>query len=281
MRRGVLGCLVAACLIAGLGPPAAAQPLEVVTTRVRVIFDDPELEAYARKVAATAERALEEVAALFGIEPVPVVLKLDGDSDTFNAFAAVVPRPEVDLRALFPLASPIGLRAEDPTRLLLLHELTHVVQLSFTESASGGGGLPRLGLVGEGVASPPPSWFLEGIATWVESDLTAGGRRDEARTPGLLERLATEGTWPSLAEAGLSTYAPWPGASTRYLLGVGFVDHLVREHGFDAILETLRQYNGGGFFGDFSTAWEKATGTSPRRRLGGLEGRPRGIRGGP
>ena len=239
---------------------AAAQTQEVVARHVRVIFEDPALEGYARRVAATAEEALGRVADLFGVEPGPVVLNLDGDSDTFNAFAFPLPRPGVELRALFPVLGPVGFRAEDLTRLLLLHELTHVVQFAFDEGIPGAEGLPRLGLVGETVAAPPPSWFIEGIATWVESEFTAGGRRDEARTRGLLEQLALEGSWPSLTEAGLGTHASWPGGETRYLLGVGFVAYLMDRYGFDALLETLRRYNAGTPFTPFASAWRRVTG---------------------
>ncbi len=103
---------------------------------------------------------------------------------------------------------------------------------------------------------------MEGVATWVESTLSGGGGRlNDARVRGLLASLALEGSWPDLRDASLSTYAPWPGGQTRYLLGAGFIEHLVARHGFGTLRSTLRSYNAGGLLGDFSAAWSAAAGT--------------------
>ena len=240
-------------------PPFAYATLEVRGELVRVLFDDPALESYARRVAATADAALLEVAALFAVEPPPVVLVIDQRSDVFNAVAPPLPRPTVSLRPLFPLRGETGFGARDPLRLLLLHELTHDVQLGYAALPAGAAPLERIGLVGEQLARPSPLWFIEGIATWVESTLNeGGGRLQDARTRGLLDSLALEGDWPTLTEAGLASYAAWPGRQTRYLVGSGFVDHLVAAHGFEAFLATLRAFNGGGLLGDFAGAWRRA-----------------------
>lgn len=232
---------------------------EVLSPRVRVLYSEPRLALYAQDLAAAAERALDILAPYFGEPARPITINLRDDTDLFNAFATPLPRPNAALWALFPNAGAVGLRAEDPLFLVALHELTHNLQLSYTERL---GGAPlRFGLVGQNVARVTPPWFTEGLATWFESEHTAGGRRDAALTKGILETLALADAWPTLTEVSLGNYSAWPGGNTRYLLGVGFVDYLVKNHGLETILELLQTYNSGSFLGTFSSAWQRAVGT--------------------
>lgn len=241
--------------------PFALATQEVVAPHVRVLFDNPELESYAQQVAFQAERALEVLIPLFDHEPQPITIIIDDTTGIYNAVASPLPRPRVALRPLFPLNAEIGYRTRNALYLLLLHELTHNVQLTYTARPADAPEPLHLGLVGEGVARVPPSWFVEGIATWAESQYSAGGRRDDALTIGLLRTAALGDNFPTLTEASLISYQNWPGGMTRYLFGVGFVDYLIMEHGFEAMLATLRHYNAGGFFGTFSAAWQEAVGT--------------------
>ena len=235
---------------------------EVVAPNVRVLYTDEAVAPYAQRVAAKAEDALEVLIPLFGAPERPIVINLRNDTDVFNAFATPLPRPSLGVRALFPVNGTVGYRASDPLLLLLLHELTHIEQLTYTKTKEGEEEDPlRFGLVGEGVATVPPTWLLEGIATWVESEYTDGGRLEDGVTVGLLETLAVSEDWPTLTEAGLADFDGWPGGSTRYLLGAAFLDYLIDKHEFEAVLATLRAYNGGGLFRDFSGAWRRAVET--------------------
>ena len=235
---------------------------EVVAPRVRVIFEDPALEGYAQRVAGEAERALDVLIPLFGYEPAPITLTVENTTDVYNATASALPRPSVATRALFPTDISLGYRAEDDLYLLLLHELTHVMQLRYTASPEGAPSGLKLGLVGEGVAALPPGWFVEGLAVWTESEYTRGGRRDDALTTGLVRSAALSEAWPSLEEVSTSSYSAWPGGNARYLYGVGFVDYLIGKYGFDTLLATLRTYNTRGLFTTFADAWQAAAGVS-------------------
>jgi hypothetical protein len=229
---------------------------EVVAPRVRVLFDDPALEAYAQRVANEAERALEVLLPFFDFQPPPLTLLLKDDGDVYNAFALALPRPTTVLPALFPSEVQLGYGAEDDLFLLLIHELTHNLHFAYTEGAPGLG----LGFVGETVAALPPAWFIEGLAVWTESEFTRGGRRDDALTRGLRASAALGGTWPSLAAAGLTTYSDWPGGLTRYLYGVGFVDYLLGRYGLTSLRAALRRYNAASPLSLFADAWREAAG---------------------
>lgn len=266
----ILGNLPFALFLVGLlvqAPFASAQDglrrewQEVVTPRTRVLFDDPAIAPYAAQVAIRAEAALTELSRLFGTDPPLTTIELDAHTDSYGAIAPPLPRPRVVLPALFPALPEVDLRARDPLYTLLLHELTHTLQLSFLERPAGVAELPRLGVVGEAVAPLPPGWLLEGLAVWLANTLSPGSPEVDARTRGVLHSLALEGAWPTLADASLLSHSRWPGGETRYLLGGAFVGYLVEHQGWDSLLAALREANAGWYPLPFEEAWRRANGT--------------------
>jgi len=245
----------------GLAFPWAGATRVVRAPYVRVLYDQPALAGYAQQVARAAETELVRVAALFGRDPFPVRVRLQSGDDQFNAFAMPIPRPHVALRALFPLDGALGFHTADPTELVLRHELTHLVQLTDKRVPHGAARLPDIGLVGQGSAVLPPAWLLEGIATWVESTGGLGGRLHDARTRALLWTLAADGSMPTLSDVSLVSFQAWPGGRARYLLGASFIDRLVHEHGFGALVEALHVFQAGAYLVPFADAWKRAVGT--------------------
>lgn len=231
----------------------------VVSPRVHVLFDDPSLTPYAKRVAATAEEVLDTLIPLFGFTPRTITLRLDDATDIYNGLASALPRPNIGLTTLFPTDVALSYRAESDLRLLLTHELTHLMQFAYLEGR--GNGL-RFGFVGENVANVPPEWLVEGLAVWDESEFTTGGRRDDALTRDIVESTALAGTWPSLADASLLTYDSWPGTQTKYVFGVGFTDYLIHKYGYEAVKKSLAQHNATGFFRPFATSWQRAVGSN-------------------
>jgi WD40-like Beta Propeller Repeat len=248
----------ACCILFNLG---LAQQ-EIVGTRVRVLFENPLLESYAQQVALDAETALDILSQYFGEPKQPITITINNNSDVFNAFGSPLPRPKASVRALFPSEGLLGFGAKSELFLLLIHELTHVTQLTYTEIPEDAVALPQLGLVGENTAQVPPMWFLEGIAVWIESEYTEGGRREDALTQGLLETLALSEDFPTLTEVSLSSFGDWPGGNARYLLGVSFLQHLIDAYGVEAVLATLRDYNAGFVLTTFADAWQRVTGAN-------------------
>jgi hypothetical protein len=235
---------------------------EVVAPRVKVIYAEPFLADYAQEVARDAEASLDILSRYFGEPKETITVTINNNSDVFNAFGSPLPRPKVSVRTLFPNDALLGFGAKDELFLLLLHELTHVQQLTYTETNQGAFSLPPLGIIGQKTAQVPPMWFLEGIAVWIESEHTEGGRRDDALTKGLLYTLALSEDFPTLTDVSLSSYAAWPGGNARYLLGVSFLQHLIDAYGIEAVLATLREYNSSGVLGTFAEAWQRVTGSS-------------------
>ncbi len=234
---------------------ASAQ--EMSTAHFRVIYDSEDQRPFAEQIAQMAESALATLEPLFGLPDKPVVLVLEDETDSYNAFATLLPRPNIHLRSLFPLDGGLGFGAENDLFLLLIHELTHITQLSYTGSEP-----LRIGLPSDGNAVLPPPWFVEGIAVYVETAFTDGGRAKDARTLGLLYSKADAEDFPDLTDISLSSFTEWPYGAARYLYGGHFVSYLVGKYGFDAILKLLKNYNASLLPISFSAAWQAANGTA-------------------
>ncbi len=240
----------------------ALAQYEVVAPRVHVIYSEPSLFDYAQEVARDAEVALDILSQYFGEPKEFIVITINNNSDVFNAFGSPLPRPKVSVRTVFPNDALLGFGAGDELFLLLIHELTHVRQLTYKETNRTASSWPQVGVVGQNTAQVPPMWFLEGIAVWIESQHTEGGRRDDALTRGLLDTLALSEDFPTLADVSLSSFNAWPGGNARYLLGVSFLQHLIDGYGIKAVLATLREYNSSFVLGDFTGAWQRVAGSS-------------------
>ena len=268
LRKTLLLRLLLTLCCAGLTLGQARTLLMLHSPRLQVLYDDAAQEPYAQQVAAQGERALDILVPLFGFQPSRISIRIDSHSDRYRAFAPPLPRPRISIPDHFPLDADAGYRSEDLLFTLLLHELTHSVQLTYnlrldadtTELVQAA----EPSLLTRNLASVPPSWLLEGIATWAES-FSGGGRHRDALTTGILDSVVLAGRAPSLTEVSLINYAPWPGNLTRYLFGGAFLDYLIDRYGFEALLQTLRQYNSGGLIGgflqDFSSAWQRQQGT--------------------
>jgi len=222
---------------------------------VRVLYQ-PGQEALAEAVGQRALAALSALVPPFERPASPLVLRLDPNTDFYNGYASVFPRPGTTLFPAFPYYDGAFLNTADPLYTLVLHELVHLLHLKGPKNA--------LGLLPNGVGRPYPAWLTEGIATYFES-LRGGGRLHDAYTEGLLRALAEDP--PSLAEASVVFYPRFPYGDLRYRAGVAFVDFLIRRHGLGVLLESFSRYQKTPmpfslYLPDsYADAWKQAAGT--------------------
>lgn len=251
-RRWLLILLV--CLL-----PRASLAADVVRgEHVQVIYAAEAQRDYALRVQRTAERALLTLRKAYGYTPKRVTLRLNDQTDVFNAVAAPLPRLNVAVRELFPATLNAGYGSSDPLYFLLLHELTHIFQFSNPQGRQGG---LSVGLVGENLAALPPNWLIEGLAVWDESHFSAGGRLHAAATEGFLSALAGSPHWPTFADLNRGAYDAWPGPQADYLLGAAFTDDLISRYGFASIRRVLAARNRAGLLESFSETWARVNGS--------------------
>lgn len=210
--------------------------------KVSVHFHDP-LEPMARQALALAEEILKRHEARYGVRVGRVQIVLVDTDDDPNGFASPFPYPFVQIRAAAPDGSDLFGNRDGWLRLVLTHELAHVVHLS---QARGALGVARKLLGRAPILFPnalTPTWMVEGLATYEETEATAFGRGRSPDSRMVLRMAALEGRFPreDQAVAGLDD---WPGGRAAYLFGEGFLRHLSDAYGPDTLPALARVHAG-------------------------------------
>lgn len=242
--------LATAACVAALAAPAlqaASFPphlrfRSVSTSRVTVHFHQG-LEATARQAATLATEILEAHAARYGVRVPRLQLVLVDASDDPNGFAVPFPYPLVQVRAVAPDGSDDFGNYEGWLRYVLTHELAHVVHL---EEAHGLFGVGRK-LFGRAPFLFPnaltPTWMIEGLATYEETQGTAFGRGRNPDSRMILRMAALAGDLPAEDRPVLGLDR-WPGGQAPYLFGEAFLRDLSGRRGEDTLPELARVHSG-------------------------------------
>ena len=242
-----LPSVLAAALAAPAAVHAASYPPEyrfrtISAEHVSVHFHQGE-EELAREAAALADEILARHEARYGSRVGRVQLVLVDSDDLPNGFASPLPYPLVTIRAVAPDGSDAFGNHEGWLRLVLSHELAHVVHL---EEARGVWRAGRT-LLGRAPFLFPNSfamsWTIEGLATYEETELTAFGRGRDPDSLMVPRMAALEGRFPKEDQAIYALDA-WPGGQTPYLFGEAFLRRLSRQNGPDTLPRLARQHAG-------------------------------------
>ncbi len=248
-RRNAAVALALALIAAFGGVDRAAAQARDPTVEWRTI-DTPHFTIYyhvplgvlARRVAVVGERAhavLSEVMAYEADRRTYVVLS-DG-TDSANGSAIALPINTIRLNATAPSAmSPLG-DYDDWLNLLVTHEHTHIVHL---DQWSGVASFINL-LLGRTYAPNhvQPRFILEGVATWQETERTAGGRLRSTMFDMYLRMDALEGRFFDLDQVSNSADR-WPHGNVWYLYGSQFIRYVAGRFGREAIAGMAVEYGG-------------------------------------
>ena len=249
MRRLVRHPGVAAAVFLAFVAPAAAHAASfppdlrfrsLSTPRVTVHYHQG-LEVLAREAAALSSALLERHEARYGVRVGRVQVVLADVEDDPNGFATPLPYPLVHVRAVAPRGADEFGNHDGWLRLVLAHELAHIVHL---EEA---GGLVRAGrrLLGRAPFLFPngatPTWMVEGLATYEETETTAFGRGTNPDVRMVLRMEALERGLPRLDEAvgGLDR---WPGGTAPYLFGESFLRYMSQRYGPETLPDLSRAH---------------------------------------
>lgn len=236
--RALAVALLVLCWLAAPRPGHAGDPLRVwktlETEHFVIHYYEPLLDV-ARRVAAAAERSHTVLVPIFDHAPDgKTQVVITDDTDGANGFASVVPRNHIGLFATAPTSLSALNDHDDWLYALVAHEYTHVLHLDSI------GGLPRWINKIFGKTWAPnqvqPRWVIEGIATYQESEQTAGGRIRNALFDMELRAAILAGEEHGL-DAMSSSPRTWPRGNTPYLYGSHFLKYVFDRYGAD----TLRQ----------------------------------------
>ena len=196
----------------------------------------------AERAILAAERAYPKVTALLQWQPRGrTEIALFNEFDLPNGFATPLP---YNMIGVFLAPNDDGQLLDNSAwlDLLLTHEFTHVVHLDKANGASQGlqnifGRVPWL--------FPnlfQPTWALEGLATYVESDPATG--RGRLRSPLFEAQLRAQAGSGFASLAELNSDGRSLPITKNYLYGAYFFDFLARRHGADAIAKVVERYSG-------------------------------------
>jgi hypothetical protein len=174
------------------------------------------------------------------LEPTDIVLT-DG-IDLSNGYAQVVPANVINI-FVNPPDSINGLEDHGSwLTTVITHEYVHILHLDKARAA------PRVlrNVFGRNFLLFPnifqPSWLIEGIATYAETDTLHGhGRGQSAYFNMLMREESRNGIKPiSQVNQPITT---WPGGSTAYLYGVQFHNFIAERQGPQKIPQLVENYS--------------------------------------
>ena len=224
---GAIGCLAAAvpCL-------AQAPNLDwrTIKTRHFYVHFNPNTEPLARRLAADAERAYEQLSHEMHPPRGMIDLVLSDDVDFSNGFATPFPSPRIVVYAAPPVSESALRYTNDWAQSVVTHELTHIFHLDRTR------GIWSFGQHIFGRAAPlfpnsyQPSWITEGLAVYEESKLTGAGRVQGSEHRMIARSTAIDHRFPPIGDLSLAQ-PNFPFGETAYGYGSLFIDYLAKSRG--------------------------------------------------
>lgn len=187
-------------------------------------------EDLALRVAITCEEAHAALVPLLDWVPVKTHVNVVDKSDVANGSANVYGRNLMNIYGMPPEADSVLGFYDDWLRVLVYHEYTHILHIDTKSSI-----FPYINYVAGKVLAPNqtlPRWYVEGLATYHESNRTRGGRVNGALWDMWARAAALEGTFVDL---GAATGLPvqWPAGNSAYLYGSLFLDWVFEHYGED------------------------------------------------
>ena len=198
------------------------------------------LAPVARRVLYALERAHDRVTPILENEPEGrTQVTLYDDSESANGSATALPYNSMRLFATAPEdLSPLA-DYDDWLTTLITHEHTHVVHLSTIS------GIPAIinAIFGRRMApnQVQPRWLIEGLATYLESRETSGGRMRSTQFEMYLRMAFLEGRELTLDQLS-NNVDQWPRGTSWYLYGSRIVAYVAERHGMEAFAQMSRQY---------------------------------------
>jgi hypothetical protein len=178
------------------------------------------LENYARRVAVSLERALPQLEKkLLWKAPTPLDVVIADPSDSANGLAMNFPSTRMELFSTAFEADSSLAHYDHWVNELAVHELTHIIA---NDAALGGYRVLR-SIFGSWVKPNglQPLWMIEGLAVYMETSLSSGGRGRSPLTYALLSEAVKKQQLPAAFPLHRANDGDgwWPGGNTPYLLG--------------------------------------------------------------
>lgn len=207
-------------------------------------------EEMARKSLAIAEDVHNELSVLLDWVPENKTdIILTDEYDVANGYATPFP---TNRTGIF-LSGPDSVNSiednADWLETVIKHEYVHILHL---DKATGAASAMRK-IFGRAAYIFPfftafpnayqPSWLIEGIATFIETDKERGIGRGQSSYFDMLMRMETKDGIKTLRHVNVPNVTEWPMNTSRYLYGVHFFQFLDEKYGKKKITKLLDDYS--------------------------------------
>lgn len=211
---------------------------EVTTEHFRFIYEPRDADSV-RELLVYAEDVYDEVTGFFDNYPDNITCVLRGRYDTANGFFSPFPlRIELYLHA--PNDHLISSRNASWLKGLFLHEVVHYVHLVYNKGLFSILSYPFGPDVAAGTGAFLPGWFVEGIAVYLETKMTNGGRGTNPFFEMYYKGLLYEDDFFTFDQARYSP--PFPPPGRHYVAGYIYVAYIVEKYGRDKFMEMYDRY---------------------------------------
>lgn len=258
--------------LAALTAPIATAPAQfdevpslrwktIRTEHFRIHYE-PQLEAWATKLASQIESVREAVAARVGYTPPQVIdLIVEDPLNVPNGSAMpVLTFPAMRFWATPPAPTSVIGNSRGWGELLAIHEYAHLAHLLRPSRAPFDKFFAAAGLLPFGPITMSPAWVAEGYATVIEGELSGSGRPNGVARAAILRQLALEGYLPAYGE--LDATGRFNGGAMRYLVGSAYLEWLQEPRG-DSVLPQLWRRATARKKRDFEEAFKGTFGDAP------------------
>lgn len=206
------------------------------------------LESVADKAVKISEEVhCELIASLKWIPQEKTHLVLFDTSDLANGFTTVIPYNAVYVYTVPPMPDMTIGQYHDWLRLVITHEYAHVLTMDAARGYSKvmrrifGKPLPSndpLSVIMFFASVPPnvllPHWWLEGSATWAETEYNPIGRGKSTYYEMIFRTAVAENNLLSIDKIN-GDIPYWPSGNAPYIYGLALNRHIARHYGADAI----------------------------------------------
>ncbi|MBU0574472.1 MAG: hypothetical protein KKH83_08375, partial [Candidatus Margulisbacteria bacterium] len=200
-----------------------------------------EEEAIAKRLAVIAEDVHNTISGILKhVSDQKVNIVLMDTYDYTVDFAMVFPDPKITIFLTAITSNSHPIHYENWLKYVLTHEYTHIIHLDTREGPAKGYGV----VLGRAIfPNQYLPWFvIEGLATYMETAHTAGGRGNDARWDAWMRMDVLEDNMKSIDQVSVATTIKWPGGNAKYLYGVNFFQYLSTLYGEDLLARLNLEY---------------------------------------
>ncbi len=243
-----LASLALACSALALFAPATANAASydpalewrTITTPHFDIHFHEGIDVLGARAAIHAEEAYDAVNRLMGYVPdTRIQMVLADNTESANGSATVLPTPLIRINIVAPAEGSILDVSPDWLRKVIIHEYLHVLHFQMADAIPGA--LRKI--LGNQIAvnALSPQWIVEGLAVYVESEITGFGRNASSYAEMFVRMSVLERNEVPIDKA-IVVNTDWPGGNAAYLWGGRFHRYLKGRFGNDAIAAYARKY---------------------------------------